>query len=59
MPRNYKRVWVPDPLAGRGRGQHHEPCGAQGEAFICTRRRGHTGRHAASNGSHIVAVWDD
>lgn len=27
--------------------------------FTCTRHRDHTGRHAAGDGDHIVAVWDD
>lgn len=27
--------------------------------LICTRLEDHTGRHAAGNGDHIVAVWDD
>ena len=26
--------------------------------FLCTRRRHHTGRHAASNGDYIIAVWE-
>jgi hypothetical protein len=25
--------------------------------WYCSRARGHTGRHAAGNGTHIVAVW--
>lgn len=25
--------------------------------LVCTRGRGHTGRHAAGNGIQIVAVW--
>lgn len=27
--------------------------------LVCTRPSGHTGRHAASTGPHIVAVWSD
>lgn len=29
-----------------------------GNDYICTRPKGHTGRHAASNGEVIVAVWE-
>jgi hypothetical protein len=33
-------------------------CNTQGEhGFICTRLPCHGGRHAASDGRHIVAVW--
>ena len=36
-----------------------ETCWARypGRLFTCTRRTGHTGRHAAGTGAHIVAVW--
>lgn len=27
--------------------------------LICSRRAGHTGRHAAGDGDFIVAVWGD
>ena len=27
-------------------------------AFLCTRPYRHTGRHAASDGDYIIAVWD-
>lgn len=30
-----------------------------GLAWACTRRSGHTGRHAAGTGNIIVAVWGD
>ena len=26
--------------------------------FLCTRRYRHTGRHAASDGDYIIAVWE-
>lgn len=29
----------------------------EGGVLICTRGRGHTGRHAAGDGTQIVAVW--
>lgn len=29
------------------------------EDAVCTRRAGHTGRHAAGNGYTITAVWED
>ena len=32
-------------------------CRAQWGRWVCTRRPGHTGRHAAGTGTHIVAVW--
>ena len=28
-------------------------------AFMCTRRVGHTGRHAAGDGESVVAVWPE
>ena len=34
-------------------------CGAGWRGLVCTRLRGHTGRHAAGDGQHIVAVWGD
>lgn len=36
-------------------------CGAPqpGRLYVCTRRAGHTGRHAAGDGSRIVSVWGD
>ena len=35
-------------------------CGAtNSRGLICTRLLGHTGRHAAGDGQHIVAVWAD
>lgn len=35
-----------------------EPCGTTHErSFICTRRPGHTGRHAAGDGAHVIAAW--
>lgn len=34
-------------------------CGAGWRGFVCTRLPGHTGRHAAGDGQHIVAVWAD
>lgn len=34
-------------------------CGAGWRGLVCTRLPGHTGRHAAGDGSCIVAVWAD
>ena len=34
-------------------------CGAGWRGLVCTRLPGHTGRHAAGDGQHIVAVWAD
>lgn len=31
---------------------------APGTRWICTRRNLHTGRHYASDGEHILAIWD-
>lgn len=38
---------------GRGTGG----CPATWIVFACTRHEGHTGRHAAGDGSRVVAVW--
>lgn len=34
-------------------------CSAGWRGLVCTRLPGHTGRHAAGDGQHIVAVWAD
>lgn len=50
---------VPDLLARWTRGHVVESCSAVWRGWWCTRPEGHTGRHAASNGYAVVAVWDD
>jgi hypothetical protein len=44
-------------LVGIGFGRWDEGCTATREGYHCTRRYGHTGRHAAGTGVRIVAVW--
>jgi hypothetical protein len=46
-------------LTGQGwrAGQSRILCLVMWHGRQCTRRAGHTGRHAAGNGTHIVAVW--
>lgn len=39
-------------------GAHH-CCARHPNGCICTRLPGHTGRHAAGTGSHIIVVWSD
>ena len=34
-------------------------CCAGWRGLVCTRLPGHTGRHAAGDGQHIVGVWAD
>lgn len=46
-------MWVPDPMWMR----EGDACLAEAHGYACTRPPNHTGRHAASNGSHITAVW--
>ena len=41
------------PSARHCRAWHHQ------WGLICTRRAGHTGRHAAGDGNFIIAVWSD
>jgi hypothetical protein len=38
-------------------GYQEQPCGQLWRVWGCTRRAGHTGRHAAGTGREIVAVW--
>jgi hypothetical protein len=54
---------VPDPMGVRGRdGIIRNDCCFDFSAradYVCTRREGHTGRHAANNHvGVIVAVWE-
>lgn len=57
------RVRLPPDLTNRSTGQ----CGIllrwtdsddRNRAWVCTRRTGHMGRHAAGDGHHIRAVWN-
>lgn len=41
---------------------HQDPekeCAREWHDFVCTRTRGHTGRHAAGDSEVIVAVWPE
>lgn len=57
VSRNFWRDYessTPDLTTG---GFDDDGCGDRWRSATCTRRRGHTGRHAAGNGTQVVAVW--
>ncbi|MFD6094007.1 hypothetical protein ACFWGN_17975 [Oerskovia sp. NPDC060338] len=54
---------APHPIRDLTCGRWHKSCDVRwypdgsARGYVCTRRSGHTGRHAAAAGSCIVAVW--
>ena len=52
------RSGVPD-LTNQRRWKQKWCAGRHKNEWLCTRRVGHTGRHAAGDGNVIVAVWSD
>lgn len=64
LPRQWSVDWTvgsakcpPDPMGGVT--LYASICWSRypGAPFTCTRPKEHTGRHAASNGLYILAVW--
>jgi hypothetical protein len=49
--------WVPDLTTGLARDRPYCKAREPRKDFWCTRLLGHTGRHAAGDGTRIVAVW--
>ncbi len=48
---------LPDDPFARRWATRREECSARRWGLLCTRLEQHTGRHAASDGMSIVAVW--